>query len=776
MEDGVTVNENKVVKMGASNAISTRLSALLERKKQIEENLTKRNQELRQLCIQEAELTGITPPEMPLEPGETLPQIRRQVKTAYEFSENLVDNNKDSLITSIELQIQLHANLAEAALGLANEQNMSKTVKRQHRTEYQKHKSQCIALQEKLALLKEKNASELKQKKKPRANEQGDDSVSLHTNLNEGFTKSDLRHSIRSIKHSQPSSSESSSDQKYFQSTSRYPYRNSELSYIDHSLKPEDLVLNSGFYRLSLNGYNKYMERQENTNIVHPCSNYGLHSSSFVYSLPHSSMQQQHNPHYQQGSPHMSQHSPHLSQHSSPHLSHHASQSSPLNSPHISQYSPRQHSPQLAQHSPQLLNPHSTQSVYNYSSQFPVDFSKYSASHFSTMHRQSSPSSLPQKSQYFSSHTIHGQTSYRQYQSELRNPHQIQPHQQYEQMNGGYWNKTETGELVWCNSNAVDSNWQRDKRFGSLDRRKNKRIHKRISPSVDNKPGMVSTVPNYPDQVRNASVKTSQIVNRRSQDNVQLVRTQSLGSVGAQTVDSVYPSDDNSSCESDNRSMSDVNQMLETSLDSPVTTTPSALPVFPQQAATKVLTPEEKYVVHSPPPPIPPPLTPKPLLEIPAESNPSHRLPDTTIELFNNNIPKNCTIVQAGHCKPYHEETKPFEMSDFYKYSTKFKKSPVKVDNENARKGGNVHVNLKESFKETEQVTYKVLKNQNCNNSGNVDSMDNSGNLNASLDLAPLAVSEHFSAEMNAWYKDQQQSNNNNTGSAPKNRSTATLV
>lgn len=53
-----------------------------------------------------------------------------------------------------------------------------------------------------------------------------------------------------------------------------------------------------------------------------------------------------------------------------------------------------------------------------------------------------------------------------------------------------------------------------------------------------------------------------QIANRRTQDNGQLVRTQSLGSVGIQTVDSVYPSDDNSSCESDNRSISDVNQIL----------------------------------------------------------------------------------------------------------------------------------------------------------------------------------------------------------------------
>lgn len=64
---------------------------------------------------------------MPLEPGETLPLIRRRVKTAFELPENLVVNaNKDTLITNLELQIQLHAKLADAALGLANEQNISK--------------------------------------------------------------------------------------------------------------------------------------------------------------------------------------------------------------------------------------------------------------------------------------------------------------------------------------------------------------------------------------------------------------------------------------------------------------------------------------------------------------------------------------------------------------------------------------------------------------------------------------------------------------------------
>lgn len=42
--------------------------------------------------------------------------------------------------------------------------------------------------------------------------------------------------------------------------------------------------------------------------------------------------------------------------------------------------------------------------------------------------------------------------------------------------------------------------------------------------------------------------------------------------------------------------------------------------------------------------------------------------PDIRIE-----SPKNMTVVQQATFQPYKEETKPFEMSDFYKYSTKFK-------------------------------------------------------------------------------------------------------
>lgn len=44
-------------------------------------------------------------------------------------------------------------------------------MKRQHRSEYQKHKQKCLALQEKVAALKEKAEQQKQQKKKPRTPE-----------------------------------------------------------------------------------------------------------------------------------------------------------------------------------------------------------------------------------------------------------------------------------------------------------------------------------------------------------------------------------------------------------------------------------------------------------------------------------------------------------------------------------------------------------------------------------------------------------------------------
>lgn len=68
------------------------------------------------------------PSEIPLEPGESPPIFRRRVGTAYQLPQNLINslNNKEESITQLELEKQVQANMAEAALGLANDPHISK--------------------------------------------------------------------------------------------------------------------------------------------------------------------------------------------------------------------------------------------------------------------------------------------------------------------------------------------------------------------------------------------------------------------------------------------------------------------------------------------------------------------------------------------------------------------------------------------------------------------------------------------------------------------------
>lgn len=228
--------------------------------------------------------------------------------------------------------------------------------------------------------------------------------------------------------------------------------------------------------------------RRENPNNMYPGSNYNMQFANMgQYNLAHHSQMSQHNLHYSPVSPHiysphMSQHSPHLSQ-KSPLSSQHSqiSQQSPQpsqHSPHFSTHSLSQQSMRVSQHSPQQnIHYRSSQQSFNYP-HYPNEYSKQTLgsspnTHFSStqLHQQPSPTSLSAKTPYYA-HTIHTQPSYRQYQNETvyRNPHQIQPHQQYEQMSvmtsglGGCWKQNENGELVWCNSNTLDASWQRDKR------------------------------------------------------------------------------------------------------------------------------------------------------------------------------------------------------------------------------------------------------------------------------------------------------------------------
>lgn len=126
--------------------------------------------------------------------------------------------------------------------------------------------------------------------------------------------------------------------------------------------------------------------------------------------------------------------------------------------------------------------------------------------------RQTSGSSLGNHKNYYST-----TPTYRHYdqQYHMLNPHQLQPHQQYEHVMttglGGFWKQSDNGEMIWCNSvSNVETAWQGDKVFGSLDRRRNKRTHKTTSSSTETK--LDNNQP-YNERIRNLPTK-SQVITR----------------------------------------------------------------------------------------------------------------------------------------------------------------------------------------------------------------------------------------------------------------------
>ena len=68
------------------------------------------------------------PLEIPLEPGESTPLVRKKIGTSFQLPQNLINNinNEEESIASLELQMQTLANMAEADLELASESNTSK--------------------------------------------------------------------------------------------------------------------------------------------------------------------------------------------------------------------------------------------------------------------------------------------------------------------------------------------------------------------------------------------------------------------------------------------------------------------------------------------------------------------------------------------------------------------------------------------------------------------------------------------------------------------------
>ncbi|XP_046889228.1 FERM domain-containing protein 4A isoform X3 [Hypomesus transpacificus] len=114
------------------------LAALRARQDALEDTLKQRMEELKNICIREAELTGKLPKEYPLDPGEEAPTIRRKIGTAFKLDEQKIQpKGEEEELERLEREFAIQSQITEAARRLASDPHVSsKKLKKQRKTSY----------------------------------------------------------------------------------------------------------------------------------------------------------------------------------------------------------------------------------------------------------------------------------------------------------------------------------------------------------------------------------------------------------------------------------------------------------------------------------------------------------------------------------------------------------------------------------------------------------------------------------------------------------------
>uniref|UniRef100_A0A8C1W9X2 FERM domain containing 4Ba n=1 Tax=Cyprinus carpio TaxID=7962 RepID=A0A8C1W9X2_CYPCA len=109
-----------------------KIAELKSKQENIKEILALKEEELKKMCLREAELTGVLPKEYPLAPGEKPPNVRRRVGTAFKL-DDLFPYDADPHLRNLESCFALQKKIVEAAKKLAYENELCKTVKKKRR-------------------------------------------------------------------------------------------------------------------------------------------------------------------------------------------------------------------------------------------------------------------------------------------------------------------------------------------------------------------------------------------------------------------------------------------------------------------------------------------------------------------------------------------------------------------------------------------------------------------------------------------------------------------
>ncbi|XP_051947779.1 FERM domain-containing protein 4B-like isoform X1 [Xyrauchen texanus] len=137
-----------------------KLAELRKKERDIQDILSQKLTELKEICLREAELTGKLPKEYPLIKGETPPRLRRRVGTAFKL-DDLFPYNEDPYLRNLESRFALQQKIVEAAKKLAADHDISKLVRK-------KRRRNCLDAMQKLQEIEdEMNQYRLKKGQKP---------------------------------------------------------------------------------------------------------------------------------------------------------------------------------------------------------------------------------------------------------------------------------------------------------------------------------------------------------------------------------------------------------------------------------------------------------------------------------------------------------------------------------------------------------------------------------------------------------------------------------
>ncbi|XP_068110053.1 FERM domain-containing protein 4B isoform X1 [Hyperolius riggenbachi] len=113
-----------------------KIQELKKKEKDLQEVLLKKIEELKKICMREAELTGTLPMEYPLNPGEKPPNVRRRMGTTFKLDDNILHNEEESDLKNLEHKFLIQQQMVEATKKLLMEPDLSKNVKKKRKQDY----------------------------------------------------------------------------------------------------------------------------------------------------------------------------------------------------------------------------------------------------------------------------------------------------------------------------------------------------------------------------------------------------------------------------------------------------------------------------------------------------------------------------------------------------------------------------------------------------------------------------------------------------------------